>query len=194
MSAENFYKNVIIYQTPEEQEIFRDELNRVKSLNLKGELAEVGVFQGGTACIINEIIPDKELYLFDTFSGFADEIHESDVKGYKPGLCCADEKFVKDLMKDKKNVFITKGKFPDTSDIIKNKKFSFVHLDVDVYNGTKNSVMFFYPRLESGGSIIVHDYPHLDGVKKAIDELISSNMFEKDTIINCATRQLIIRK
>ena len=51
-----------------------------------------------------------------------------------------------------------------------NKKFSFVHLDVDLYKSTLDCLKYFYPRVSRGGVIISHDYPNSDGVNKAFDE------------------------
>ena len=50
------------------------------------------------------------------------------------------------------------------------KKFSFVHLDVDIYTSTLEALKFFYPRINRGGAILSHDYPGAVGVKKAFDE------------------------
>jgi O-methyltransferase len=38
---------------------------------LPGSVAEVGVFRGDVAAVINECFPDRRLYLFDTFEGFS---------------------------------------------------------------------------------------------------------------------------
>jgi len=62
-----------------------------------------------------------------------------------------------------------KGLFPSTANPIKNKNFSFVHLDLDLYEGTLDSIKFFYPRMSKGGIILTHDYKSAQGVKKAFD-------------------------
>ena len=78
------------------------------------------------------------------------------------------------MFKENQNIFIYKGLFPkENSNKIKEKKFSFVHLDVDLYQGTKDSLEFFYPRMIPGGAILIHDYHHFsDGVKNAVDNFI----------------------
>ena len=48
--------------------------------------------------------------------------------------------------------------------------FSFVHMDVDLYESTKSCLDFFYPRMSRGGVIISHDYLGSIGVKTAFDE------------------------
>ena len=42
----------------------------MRKRNVPGNVAEVGVFRGEFAQYINEVFPQKKLYLFDTFDGF----------------------------------------------------------------------------------------------------------------------------
>lgn len=161
------YKGLQIYQTPEEIKVLREELNKVK--DIEGDVAEVGVFQGATALIIKEELSDKPLFLFDTFEGFPDELHETDSKSYKVGDCKAGIEYVTKAMEGKKDVFIYKGNFPENSENIRDKKFSFVHIDVDIFSATKNALGFFLSRMSKGGIIVVHDYPAHRGVKEAVD-------------------------
>lgn len=185
--ADFFYKNVIIYQSPDEQSNLRQELKKVK--DLEGDIIEVGVFQGGSAGIMREELEGVPMYLFDTFTGFADELHESDFKGYKVGHCATDESFVTELFKDEKDVHIVKGVFPKTSKIVEDKKFRFAIIDVDIYNPTLNSLNFIFPRMVKGGIIYVHDYPAHPGVKLACDEWLKDKNLE---IWNPMSRQLFI--
>lgn len=165
------YKGVEIYQTGRERDILREKLREIK--DLEGEIVEVGVYAGGTAAIIREEIKDKELYLFDTYSGLPDKINKKlDPESYYVGHCGTPKSFVEELMKDEKNVFIVEGVFPDTADIIKDKKFAFAHIDTDIYQSTKDSLEYLYPRMTQGGYILIHDYPILKGVAKAVDEFL----------------------
>lgn len=185
------YKDIEIYQTPGEQQHLRNVLQEIK--DIPGELMEVGVYQGGSAIIIREEITDKALYLFDTFEGFDDQLHESDPTTYFVGDCCADISIVKNLMRGQNNVFITQGTFPQTSDIVKNKQFAFAHIDVDIYQATKDSLEFIYPRMSVGGVILVHDYPAHNGVKLAVDEFMKGKNDEQTILVDVG-RQLKIKK
>ena len=177
-----------IIQESFEIETLKGLLGRVRKV--EGDLAEVGVYQGGTAKIIREMIPDKPLYLFDTFCGLPDTLIPEDIKHKQyVGGCATDESFVTDLLKDYSNVKIVKGIFPQTSDIIKDKRFSFCHLDTDIYKSTLDGLEFFFPRMNKNGIILIHDYPHHPGVMKAADEFLKGKNVD---LVQSGIRQLII--
>lgn len=135
--------------------------------HLNGCYAEVGVFQGTSAKAICEFKGDKELHLFDTFEGLpkVDQIDEI----FKRKMFKANRQDLEKRLSNYENVKIFEGLFPKTAKALTSEKYAFVHLDVDLYQSTKDALEFFYPRLEKGGVIISHDY-HLKGVQKAVDE------------------------
>ena len=63
---------------------------------------------------------------------------------------------------------------------IKNEKFSFVHIDVDLYEPTMKSLEFFFPRLVKGGIIVCDDYNSniFNGAKKAWDKYFKNIKFD----------------
>jgi hypothetical protein len=136
---------------------------------IDGDVAEVGVYNGGSAKIICEVVNGKNVHLFDTFEGLPDTCEMDNQRQFHKGDFSAQFESVKDYLKKYPNIYLYKGIFPLTSDPIKNKKFSFVHLDVDIYESTLNSLNFFYSRMNKGGVIISHDYPGSEGVKRAFD-------------------------
>lgn len=133
---------------------------------IKGDIAEVGVAAGATAKILCEVKGNKSLFLFDTFEGLpkVDSVDEP---------CFSEKQFysplahVKKVLKGYQNVFFYKGLFPASAKGLENKNFSFVHLDVDLYSSTLDSLKWFYPRLNRGGMIISHDYHRARGVREA---------------------------
>ncbi|MSR88942.1 MAG: macrocin-O-methyltransferase [Candidatus Margulisbacteria bacterium] len=143
-----------------------------KSEKIKGDIAEVGVYKGGSAKLINEAKGDKEVYLFDTFEGLPDIGVEDTKSQFQKGLYVGTLDSVKSYLKEYPRNLFYKGVFPETSQPIENKIFSFVHLDVDLYEATIKSLEFFYPRLSQGGVLISHDYRDSEGVKKAFDEFL----------------------
>jgi len=133
-----------------------------------GDYAEVGVFKGATAKAICESKKKKHLHLFDTFEGLPRTSKNLD-RRYKRRMFRSNYDRVKKKLSKYKNVHLYKGLFPGTGIPVEDKKFAFVHLDVDLYESTRDSLDFFYPRMSKGGILISHDY-HADGVKKAFNE------------------------
>tara|TARA_B100000029_G_scaffold297820_1_gene290993 strand:- start:919 stop:1467 length:549 start_codon:yes stop_codon:yes gene_type:complete len=164
--------------------------------NFKGDMAEVGVFQGGSAKIICEAKKSSKLHLFDSFEGLP-EVSEIDktriesIKFYEKQFSNTELSKVKNYLSDYNNVFFYQGFFPKTAKPVENNIFSFVHLDVDLFDSTIQCLEFFYPRLEKGGIIISHDYSSVIGVKKAFHDYFK----DKDvSIINLLESQCMIIK
>lgn len=141
---------------------------------IDGEFAEVGVFKGATAKAICEAKdPSKRLFLFDTFEGLP-EVDTIDKEMFSNNQYASGAEIVKAKLEGYENIEIHKGYFPEeTGRFISDEAFAFVHLDVDIYQSTKESLAFFYPRLSKGGMIVSHDY-HAAGVRKAFDEFCTS--------------------
>jgi len=159
------------YIRTSELELCAYEINTKK---VKGEIAELGVYQGKFARLMTMAFPDRKLYLFDTFEGF----DERDIKAQKMELPSCDAKAgdlkgyaaerVLERMPIKKNVIIKKGWFPQSLGGLE-EKFCFVSLDADLYNPIYEGLKYFYPRLSKGGYIFVHDYNIKDeGAKRAV--------------------------
>ncbi len=158
---------------------------------IKGDIAEVGVYRGGSAKIISEAKGSKALHLFDTFEGLP-ELSKMDEQDYfHKGEFYASIDEVKDYLKKYRKVNFYKGYFPTTAKPVKNKKFSFVNLDVDIYESTLSSLKFFYPRMNKGGIIITHDYINAIGVRKAFDDFFKDKV---EPIIELSGSQCLIVK
>ena len=144
---------------------------------VKGEIAELGVYKGETARLIHHYLPERFLNLFDTFEEFVkndilkenDQIRNSEsVNHFKDTSIDSVLSFI-----DSKNsnVRVFQGYFPDSVDKkLEHTTFAFVHLDADLYEPTRNGLEFFYPRVSSGGIILIHDYNAWPGCRKAVDE------------------------
>lgn len=144
--------------------------------NIPGSIAELGVFRGDTAAIMNEAFPDRCLYLFDTFEGFdsADIAMELE-KGFSSAqageFSDTTVELVMGLMPHPDKCIPKKGWFPDSAAGI-SEQFALVRLDVDLYEPTLAGLHWFGERLSPGGCLIVDDYFNADyaGVKAAVDE------------------------
>ena len=150
--------------------------------SVSGEIAEIGVFKGGTAYLINKVLIDtnKTIYLFDTFSGSPKADHEKDPFYYENEGMFSDTSLdsINKMFSNQKNVIITQGEFPKTSNIIQEKYFSFVHIDVDIYKSIMECCLFFYNRMNVGGILLFDDYGDLScpGAKEAVDEFFSDKL------------------
>lgn len=158
---------------------------------IKGDIAEVGVFHGGTSKIIARYKGNKSLFLFDTFEGFP-KTSKKDLPLFRSGMFSSQYKEVKSHFTDEKKVYLYKGIFPqDTGKYIKNNKFSFVNLDVDLYESTLHCLQFFYPRINRGGIIISHDYSAIPAVHKAFHDFFKN---KNEVIIGIFGSQCLVVK
>ena len=161
--------------------------------SVPGDYAEVGVYRGGSARIICEAKGEKRLHLFDTFTGLP-EPSEKDGGVFRRGQYCCPRKEVERALRDFDNVVIYEGVFPQTVGgvyPIQNTTFSFVNLDVDLFDATSAALRFFYPRLNSVGILISHDYSVLPGVRTAFDEYFRD---KREQVIELPTTQCMCVK
>jgi hypothetical protein len=134
-----------------------------------GDLAEVGCYRGASAKLIRRADPAKLLRLFDTFAGLPEPEIQDRGEFCAGAFDCSLEDVAAYLGPDDRISFHP-GLFPkDTGKQVEECKFSFVHLDVDLYRSTLDSLEFFHPRLSRGAVLIVHDYL-LSGVHQAVAE------------------------
>ena len=103
------------------------------------------------------------------------------------GFSSTSFNYVENLLKGFKltdKVKIFKGNFEDTLSSVKDKNFSFVHLDCDLYSSYKTCLEFFYPRISKGGVILIDEYndPSWPGCNKAVDEFIQNNSIKLSKI------------
>ena len=84
-----------------------------------------------------------------------------------------------------------KGWIPERFNDIKDKNFSLVHIDVDLYEPTLATLEFFYPRMNLGGMIVCDDYgfESCPGARKAMDEFFA---IQKMSVIHLTTGQGIV--
>jgi hypothetical protein len=137
---------------------------------IEGDIAEVGTAKGGSARLIGEYSAGKTIHVFDTFEGLPDPgaVDVNFLKGAYAHSLESVQEFLKGLP-----VEFHKGMFPESASSSRHCRFSFVHLDVDLYQSTLDCLKFFYPRMNLGGIIITHDYISSDGVNRAFEEFFA---------------------
>lgn len=141
---------------------------------LPGEMAEVGVYRGGTARLLSRTCPEKIIHLFDTFSGMPPVDEDIDLHR-EAEFSDAPLQSVQTYLADRKNLRFHPGTFPQTARDLADRRFCLVHVDVDIYRSVADCLDFFYPRLVPGGCLVFDDYDWegCPGVKKALDEFLA---------------------
>ncbi len=157
---------------------------------LPGEMAEVGVYQGVSAKLISVASGEAPLHLFDTFAGLPPPAAEERPR-LREGFYAASLASVQAFMAGQHNVSFHPGNFPASGEACRDRRFSFVHLDVDLKSSTLACLEFFYPRMLPGGVILSHDYSYLDGVRAAFDEFFASR---REQPLELATSQAMLVK
>lgn len=151
---------------------------RLHDLGIPGSIAELGCFQGDLSWQLNALMPDRKLYLFDTFQGYdpRDLQKEEEIGGFKPEPY--DFKDVKkDLvmarMPEKEQVVIKEGWFPETAFDLEDETYALAVIDAGLYLPTYSGIEYFFPRMSRGGVILVANYESMKytGIRKAMDDL-----------------------
>ena len=163
--------------------------------NVKGDVAELGTGTGrGTAYIVSTMSAlslDKKYHAFDTFEGFP-SIHENDLEGlseYRKKISVVGhysgysgkhiENIIRRAQLEKASVpySMISGDVSETiPNLAKNQKYSFVFIDLDLYEGYKAALEGLYDRVAEGGIILFDEYQYVDewpGAKRAVDEFLS---------------------
>ncbi len=155
-------------------------LRTLEDKAIVGEFAEVGVYKGVTAKLLHHYCRDRPLHLFDTFAGFTERSVIAEAANTE--FVTKAKKFsdtslegVRDyIVPINENVHFHPGYFPDSlPEALKNKTYSFVHLDADLYEPILEGLTFFYPRMPKHGMMLVHDYNAWIGARKAVDDFFS---------------------
>ena len=134
---------------------------------VSGAAAELGVYRGFFARCINLLLPERKLYLFDSFEGFAENACAADSFHAAHRNTAIDK--VLAIMPHPDSVTVKPGFFPESLEGLE-ERFCLVSLDVDFYQTTLDGLRYFWPRLEEGGYLMLHDWdsPKLPGVAEAL--------------------------
>jgi O-methyltransferase len=141
---------------------------------LRGDFAECGVYKGGTALMLCRIMKKhgKRIYLFDSFEGLPEPDEKKDVY-FQKGEYAASAEAVKQLLTEFDDlVDIRQGWIPQAFSGLEDNHYTFVHIDVDLYQSNLDCCRYFYPRLVAGGVLLFDEYCETvaHGEKVAVDE------------------------
>ena len=145
-----------------------------QAIHLPGEFWECGVYKGGTASLLAEILFRQNrspLRLFDTFSGMPATDAGQDVHG-EGDFADTSVGAVRAQVGHDELVTYHKGFIPDTFKGLEKSAICFAHIDVDIHRSVLDCCGFIYPRLVKGGFMIFDDYGFAScpGARSAVDQ------------------------
>lgn len=181
-----------------------DAVRYIIERNVPGALVECGVWRGGSVLVMLWTLlelgtTDRDVYLFDTFEGMTEpagtdtsrynesaletweKAKDSDRRPwdwyFRPEIFGLDE--VKALMHGTgyppARIHFVAGRVEDTLPDQAPADIALLRLDTDWYESTKHELEHLYPRVARGGVLIIDDYGHWDGCRRAVDEYFSTS-------------------
>ena len=152
---------------------------------IQGEIVECGVFFGGAMMLIVKTlqsmgVTDRKLWLYDSFEGFIGEQAPDDITwtgdkviGTMPDFQIIVNENMKSTGYPVENYSICKGDIEVLAPVNRNGTIALLRLDTDTYYSTKAELEYFFPKLVQGGVVIIDDYGHALGARRATDEYFS---------------------
>lgn len=148
------------------------------TVDVPGDTAECGVYLGASSyliCKFNSGLAgaERQHFMFDSFEGLSAPDPEDGGYWRKGDLAVSLDKVAANLSGFSNTAFL-KGWIPERFPEVADRRFSFVHIDVDLYEPTLESLRFFYPRMNPGGIILCDDYGFTTcpGATRAMDEYL----------------------
>jgi O-methyltransferase len=162
---------------------------------VEGAYAECGVWRGGSSMLVALTLMhfgdhDRQLYLYDTYEGMSEPTeNDLDFQGNTAKIllngveksaeanvwCFADLDDVSQNMASTGyplgNIHLIKGMVENTIPSQAPKDgIALLRLDTDWYESTKHELEYLYPALVSNGVLVIDDYGHWAGCRKAVDD------------------------
>ncbi len=147
--------------------------------HLPGDTAECGVYLGAGSQLILEANRHRRQtrmhYMFDSFEGISSPSSD-DGNYWKTGDLAAGQEAAESNLASFSEKKFLRGWIPTRFGEIADSKFCFVHVDVDLYQPTKDCIEFFYDRLVPGGVFLCDDYgmEFCPGATRACDEFLAT--------------------
>jgi O-methyltransferase len=161
-----------------------------------GAIVECGVWRGGSMMAAALTLlrlgeTDRDLYLFDTFTGLpepGDADVDSPYDGYslrrrwrrtrRSGWVAVPAAQVRRNLESTgyppDRIHLVEGRVEDTLPDRAPERIALLRLDTDWYQSTRHELEHLYPRLVGGGVLIVDDYGHYAGARRAVDEYFAA--------------------
>jgi O-methyltransferase len=172
----------------------------IVSVDLDGDFSETGVWRGGSCMLIAETLlalssSSRRIFLFDTFTGHPPPDADKDVDIWGNRAIDEWQRMTRDgnhgwgyvsLEEVQANLALTgyptnnlvfvKGMVEETARYVPSMdKLALLRLDTDWHDSTRASLEYLYPRLVSGGVLVVDDYGHYQGQRMAVDAYLKAS-------------------
>ncbi len=178
---------------------FHESVKYISKNNIPGAIVECGVWKGGSMMAALRTLKNlkdvtREVYLYDTFEGMsapdandkavngetADALLEKGDKSQSNSVWCVaglDEvkKNVSTINYPPDKIHYVVGMVEETLLHTIPDQIAILRLDTDWYQSTKMEMEVLFPKLIKGGVLIIDDYGHWQGSRKAVDEYIAEN-------------------
>jgi hypothetical protein len=158
---------------------------------IPGDIVECGVWKGGSMMAAARALlrlqeTSRRLWLYDTFTGMsaptAEDVSvcnisaDEDYKGtyLRVGLDQVRSAVLSTGYPQEQIRFV-EGKVEDTIPAQIPEQIALLRLDTDWYESTRHELVHLFPRLVRGGVLIIDDYGHWQGARKASDEYFTAN-------------------
>jgi O-methyltransferase len=149
--------------------------------DVPGDTAECGVYEGATSLLIAKANArsehDRMHFMFDSFAGLS-QPHAADGSYWRAGDLRRTEDVARARLAGLEGMELMPGWIPDRFHEVADRRFAFVHVDVDLYEPTRDSLAFFWPRLADGGILVVDDYGFstCPGATRAVREVLQDRL------------------
>ena len=170
---------------------------------IRGAFVECGVWKGGAAALMAHVAKEaksrRKIWLFDSFEGLPEPTKEDGLQARvyaldrDSGRLASIQKcvgpledvrrlFFSILKLNAEDIYFGKGWFQDVLPKEKQNvgEIAVLRLDADWYESTKCALENLYDNVVSGGYILVDDYGHWEGCKRAVDEFLAKRRIQAD--------------
>lgn len=155
-------------------------LHTIDAEAIEGDVVECGVWRGGNIMLARFLSPARVCWLYDTFEGMTNPSEFDLTRGGWPmavgksavSLADVQNNFRQTATFDVTKLRFVAGAVEETLQDENNlpDRIALLRLDTDWYHSTKAELEVLWPRLAPGGILIVDDYGHWLGCRKAVDE------------------------
>ena len=156
----------------------------IQRRGVPGDIVECGVYNGGSSALIAAVCcthssARRHIWLFDSFEGLPPPTEKDGDKAKVCGWWCHGDLELVSRVYDKlciprELVHVVKGWFYETFPQVEVGDIALLHIDADWYDSVKLCLERFYDQVSPGGYVVIDDYGHWEGCRRAVDEFLAS--------------------